>query len=43
MNDLKVIKKKYGEKMSKLCSKFFTSLLEIDNLLPSLLLDHFHK
>ena len=41
-NDLKVIKKKYGENMSKLCNKLFASLLEVDNLLPSLLLDHFY-
>ena len=40
--DLKIIKKKYGENMAKLCSKLFTSILEVDKLLPSLLLDHFY-
>ena len=40
-NDLKIIKKYYGEKMSKLCRKLFPTILETEGLLSTLLLDHF--
>ena len=39
--DLKIIKKKYGENMMKLCRKYFPSLLEQKGLLPQLMLEHF--
>ncbi len=39
--DLKIIKKKYGENMSKLCREFFPTLLEEEGLLPELLINHF--
>ena len=41
-NDLKIIKKKYGDGMSKLCRDFFPSILEINGLLSKLLLDNFN-
>ena len=40
--DLKIIKKKYGEAMMQLCRKLFPSLLETEGLLSNLLLTHFH-
>ncbi len=39
--DLKLIKKKYGENMAKLCREFFSTLLEEDGLLPTLMLKTF--
>ncbi|MDO5002731.1 MAG: hypothetical protein Q4E39_00675 [bacterium] len=39
--DLKIIKKKYGENMMKLCRELFPSLLEQEGLLPQLMLEHF--
>ncbi len=39
--DLKIIKRKYGEKMMHLCRTLFPSLLETKNLLPTLLLNTF--
>ena len=42
-NDLKIIKKKYGEEMMHLCRDLFPTLLEKDGLLPSLLLHSFHE
>ena len=39
--DLKIIKKKYGEKMAHLCRELFPTLLETDGLLLKLLLDNF--
>ena len=41
MNDLKFIKKKYGEVMMHLCRKIFPTILETEGLLPKLLEDHF--
>ena len=41
-NDLKIIKKKYGDWMSKLCRDFFASILEINELLSKLLLNNFN-
>ena len=40
-SDLKLIKKKYGEKMSHLCRELFPVILEQEGLLSKLLLDHF--
>lgn len=40
--DLKIIKKKYGEKMMHLCRKLFPTLLEQKGLLSKLLLEHFN-
>ncbi len=39
--DLKLIKKKYGENMAKLCREFFPTILEEDGLLSKLLINHF--
>ena len=39
--DLKLIKKKYGEEMAHFCRKYFPILLETKGLLPSLLLKNF--
>ncbi len=39
--DLKLIKKKYGENMSRLCRKLFPTLLETDGLLLGILLNNF--
>ena len=39
--DLKVIKKKYGENMMKLCRKFFPTILEQEGLLSQTMLKHF--
>lgn len=41
-NDLKIIKKKYGEKMSHLCRKDFPTILETKGLLPKILLENFY-
>ena len=39
--DLKIIKKKYGEKMMKLCRELFPTILEKEGLLSQLMLEHF--
>ncbi len=39
--DLKLIKKKYGENMAHFCRDYFPILLEQKGLLPKLLLEHF--
>ena len=39
--DLKWIKKHYGEKMMHLCREYFPSILETPNLLPSILNEYF--
>ncbi len=39
--ELKIIKKKYGEKMARLCREFFPTLLETEGLLSNLMLKHF--
>ena len=39
--DLKIIKKKYGEKMVHLCREFFPTLLENEGLLLKLMLNNF--
>ena len=41
MDDLKIIKKKYGENMMHLCRKLFPTLLEEEGLLSNILLSHF--
>lgn len=41
-NDLKIIKKYYGEKMSHLCRTLFPTILEEKGLLPHLLFTYFH-
>lgn len=43
MDDLKIIKKKYGEKMMHLCRELFPSLLETPGLLSSIMLEHFES
>ena len=32
-SDLKIIKKKYGEEMAKMCRDFFSTILETEGLL----------
>ncbi len=39
--DLKLIKRKYGEKMAHFCCKHFSTLLETKGLLPNILLNNF--
>ncbi len=39
--ELKIIKKKYGEKMMHFCRDYFATILETDGLLLKLLLDNF--
>ncbi len=39
--DLKIIKKKYGEKMARFCRELFPTLLETEGLLSILMLKHF--
>ena len=39
--DLKLIKKKYGENMAKLCREFFPTILEKEGLLSTLMLNRF--
>ena len=39
--DLKVIKKKYGENMMKLCRELFPTILEQEGLLSQTMLEHF--
>ena len=39
--DLKIIKKKYGEKMAHLCREYFPTLLESEGLLLTLMLNNF--
>ena len=41
--DLKIIKKKYGENMSRLCRELFPTILEEEGLLSSLLLNNFYE
>ena len=41
MDDLKIIKDKYGEKMMKLCRLFFPSLLDETGTLSKLMLERF--
>lgn len=41
--DLKIIKDKFGENMSKLCRELFPTLLEQEGLLPKLLLSKFES
>ncbi len=41
-DDLKKIKKKYGEKMSHLCRDLFPTILENDGVLIKILLNHFN-
>lgn len=41
MNDLKMIKKYYGEEMMHLCKKLFPTLLEEEGKLFSILSEHF--
>lgn len=41
MNELRIIKKKYGEVMMHLCRKIFPTILETDGLLLKLLEEHF--
>lgn len=41
VDDLKIIKKKYGEKMMHLCRESFPSLLEYPGLLSKIMLEHF--
>ena len=40
--DLKIIKKLYGEKMMHLCREYFPTLLNTPTLLPNLLKEHFY-
>ena len=42
MEDLKVIKKKFGEDMMRLCRKLFPSLLEEKGLLSHIMLSSFY-
>lgn len=42
-NDLKIIKKKYGEKMMHFCRDLFPTILETEGLLPKLLMDNFNE
>ena len=39
--DLKVIKKKYGENMMRLCRDLFPTILEQEGLLSQTMLEHF--
>ena len=41
VDDLKIIRKKYGENMSKLCRELFPTLLESNGLLSNLMLSNF--
>lgn len=43
MKDLEKIKKYFGEKMSNLCRDLFPTLLEVDNLLFSIVDSHFNR
>ena len=40
--DLKIIKRKYGEKMARYCRDNFSTILEIEGLLCKILLDNFN-
>ena len=40
-HDLKIIKKKFGENMMKLCRELFPSLLDEKGLLSGILLENF--
>ena len=41
VDDLKIIKKKYGEKMMHLCRELFPTILEKPGVLSEILLEHF--
>lgn len=41
MDDLRIIKKRYGEAMMRLCRSLFSTLLEEPGVLSKLMLDHF--
>lgn len=41
--DLKLIKKKYGEGMAKLCRELFPTILETEGLLPQILMNTFNE
>ena len=41
IDDLKIIKKMYGEKMMHLCRELFSTLLEQEGLLSKVMLDNF--
>lgn len=43
IDDLKIIRKKYGEKMAHFCRDNFASLLEESGLLSGIFLDHFYE
>lgn len=43
IDDLKIIRKKYGEKMAHFCRDNFASLLEESGLLSGIFLEHFHE
>ena len=43
IDDLKVIRKKYGEKMYHFCRESFPTLLEEPGKLSKLLSDNFHE
>ena len=43
VDDLKIIKKKYGEKMSHLCRELFPTILEQNGVLSKLMLDNFNE
>lgn len=43
VDDLKIIRKKYGENMAHFCRDNFSSLLEERGLLSKILLEHFHE
>ena len=42
VNDLKIIRRKYGEKMAHFCRDNFASILEVPGLLSSIFLENFH-
>lgn len=41
--DLKWVKKHYGEKMMHMCRELFPTILETEGLLPSILVEHFSQ
>ena len=43
VDDLKIIKKKYGENMSHLCRELFPTILEQNGVLSKLMLDNFNE
>ena len=42
-SDLKIIKKKYGEKMMHYCREEFSTILEKEGLLSELIMTHFNE